>query len=84
MTLSWTSRASSIRSSSSASRSRWAAAWRTVVASAAVRPRARIVWRWSASRSSGAPSASAKMTPSQRPPAATGVQEIPATPGSSA
>ena len=81
MTLSWTSRASSTRSSRSASRSCWATAWRTVVASAAVRPSARIVRRSSSSSSSGAPLRSAKITPSQRPAAATGVQEMPPTAG---
>src|SRR5215210_3609818 len=81
VTRSWTSRARSIRSESRRLRSSCRVTSRTWLASAAVRPRASIVERSVSVRSKGSPSRSAKITPSQRPAAATGVQVSLVTPG---
>ncbi len=72
-TRSWISRARSMRAWSSRACPCVLVAMRTLAASAAVLPSVHIVCRSSAVSSNCSPPRSAKITPSARPPAATGV-----------
>ena len=63
-----------MRAWSSRARPCWLVAMRTLAASAAVLPSVHIAWRSASVSSKRAPPRSAKITPSQRPPAETGVQ----------
>ena len=77
ITRSWISRVSSIRSFSWRVRSSWRVARSTLAASAASRPRVRIVSRSSLGELERAAAARRRRcTPSQRPPAATGPQAM--------
>ena len=69
-----------MRAWSSRARPCWLVAMRTLAASAAVLPSVHIAWRSSSASVKWPPPRSAKTTPSQRPPADTGVQVIVSTP----
>ena len=71
-TRSWISRARSMRAASSRARPCWVVAMRALAASAAVLPSVHIAWRSDSSSLKWPPPRSAKITPSQRPPADTG------------
>ena len=69
-----------MRACRSRARPCWLVAIRTIAASAAVLPIVHIVWRSTSVSSNRPPPRSAKITPSQRPPAETGVQVSVSTP----
>ena len=70
-----------MRACSRRARPCWLVAMRTLAASAAVLPSVHIAWRSDSVSSKRPPPRSAKITPSQRPPADTGVQVSVSMPG---